>query len=342
MELLVSGDVSRRDDVEAVVHSISNAFDSMAEKLGIVPGTTRVILADDFASEVEKATREITVPSAAGNAQSFTNERLGGRVAGKTLGHDDSYRDATVLIAAHDIAWNEEMAFAQGVGALAHELAHVIIGRARWACGALEGVQLPSVTGTEFARSISRIASEEYRASIMSNAVIGSMFSASFDGGDVRRMTIHDFLGDSYNQRLVEVLDEVVYPGWPDKVTDYRWGRITLERLGKQIIEDTDQIFAILGHAEAHAEAGAQPRPLDACADHRGVELYLRPAWERLFTPARSAAPLPRTLAEVRSLEDEIVSEGERAVLDLWTTLGITVEERENREWAMWVTDPER
>lgn len=33
--------------------------------------------------------------------------------------------------------------------------------------------------------------------------------------------------------------------------------------------------------------------------------------------------------------------EGEAAILAMWSTLGITVEERGDREWAMWVTDPE-
>jgi hypothetical protein len=200
----------------------------------------------------------------------------------------------------------------------------------------------PSITGTEFARSIARISAEEYRATVLANALIGVLLSVGVDGNPPRPMTVHDVMGDGYTDGLAQVLDEVVHPGWPDTVTKFRCWGMTLDDLGKQIIEGTDQVFTILGHAESHAEAGGRSRPLEVCSAHRGVELYLGPAWELLIAPARASAPVPSTLDDVRKLEDEIVTEGEAAILAMWLTLGITIEERGNREWAMWLKDPQR
>lgn len=332
----------RVDEIEALGQLISGALDHIAEGLGIEPGITHIVLAEDLMTEVASTDREIALQHGGSTGPPFTVERLGGLVAGKTLAHHDNHLDATVLIASGMIAWDDQAGFATGISLLAHELAHLCIGRARWASGALEGVLFPSTTGTEYARSIARTSSEEYRATVLANIVFGVVVSVSVNGGEARRMTVYDVMGDSYTDRLVGVLDEVVHPGWPDTVLDYRWGRITLGELGKRIIEGTDQVFTILGHAESHAEAGDRPRPIDACAGHRGVEIYLGPAWEQLIGAARAATPVPGTLDEIRALEDEIVSQGEAAILGMWSKLGITVEERGDREWAMWVTDPER
>jgi hypothetical protein len=213
----------------------------LAEGLGIEPGITHIVLAEDFMTEVASTDREIALQHGGSTGPPFTVERLGGLVAGKTLAHHDNHLDATVLIASGMIAWDDQAGFATGISLLAHELAHLCIGRARWASGALEGVLFPSTTGTEYARSIARTSSEEYRATVLANIVFGVVVSVSVNGGEARRMTVYDVMGDSYTDRLVGVLDEVVHPGWPDRVLDYRRGRITLGELGKRIIEGSSR-----------------------------------------------------------------------------------------------------
>lgn len=341
LEFRAPADTPRVEEIKGVVETISGALDHIAEGLGVKVGKTQVFLTEDFAGEVEATTREIDARTGGPSSPPFTVERLGGVVAGKTLARDDDYRDATVLV-AEGIAWDDQVAFSAGIALISHELSHVCIGRARWASSALEGVVFPSITGTEYARSIARISAEEYRATVLANALMGVLLSVGMDGNPPRPMTVHDVMGDGYTDRLAQVLDEVIYPGWPDTVTKFRCWGMPLDALGKHMIEGTDQVFTILGHAESHAEAGGRPRPLDVCAAHRGVELYLGPAWERLIAPARASAPVPSTLEDVRKLEDEIVTEGAAAILAMWLTLGIRIEERGNREWAMWVNDPQR
>lgn len=341
VDLLAPSGTPRLDEINAVVGAIASALDCIAQDLGVEPGEARVVLTEDFPAEVEATTRDINARTGSPGDPPFNVERLGGVVAGKTLAHGDDYRDATVLV-ADGIAWDDQVAFVMGIALIAHELSHVCIGRARWACGALEGVHFPSITGTECARSIARFSTEEYRATVLANALMRVLLSVGVDGAPPRPMTVHDVMGDGHTDRLAQVLDEVIHPGWPDTISEFRrWG-MTLDELGKRIIEGTDQVFTILGHAEAHAEAGGRPRPLEVCSTHQGVELYLGLAWERVIAPARASAPVPTTLDDVRKLEDQIVADGEAAILAMWLTLGITIEERGNREWAMWVKDPER
>ena len=338
-----SANIPRVDEIQALAKAMSDALDLLLlEDLGVEVGTTQIVVTDDFVTEVEAAGHEIADHPGESEHVPFTVDRLGGVAVAKTLPKGEDYRDATIVVDRRSISWQDTAGFAAGIALLAHELVHVGIGRARWACGALEGVIIPSITGTECARSIARISSEEYRATVLANRLLGTVMSVSLPDGESRGLTVHDVNGDYYSDQLVEVLDDVVHPGWPNTVMDYRLGGLTLSELTKRIIESTDQVFTLLGHAEAHAEAGARPRPLDACAGHRGVQLYLAPAWERLIAPARTASPIPLTLVQVRMLEDAIVSAGEAAILAMWSALGLTVEEQGNRQWALWVADPQR
>jgi hypothetical protein len=342
MEFSAPPSTPRIEDIEAIARSITEGLDEYVRGLGLVPGATRVVLASDLTSEVNQLSQEIAQAEGSPTLPPFTVERIGGTVLGKTLPHRMDYRDATIVVDAGLIDWSDQVGFAAGIHLLSHELAHVSIGRARWGCGALEGVAFPSHTGTEFARNIARISAEEYRATVLADIVLGTVVTVGLDSGQTEPMTVYHIVGEGYQERLTSVLREVVHPGWPDTVTDYRYGVITLDELGKHLIESTDQVFTLLAHAESSAEAGKKPRPLEVLAHHRGVELYLSPAWNRLIEPARRSPPVPKNLDQVRELEDQIVSEGEAAILAMWSTLGTTVEELENGAWAMWVDDPIR
>lgn len=329
------------EEIEAVAAGFSDAFDGVALSLGIEIGSTRLILATDFEAEVNATNQEIAHQNSQHRPPHFSTERLGGIVAGKTLAHDLSYRDASILVASTLIKWEERTAFAMGVGLLAHELAHVLVGRARWASGALVGVEFPSITGAECARSIARVASEEYRVTLLANIALGNVVSIQIDNAATRPVTVHDVMGDGYTDQLAKVVGETVHPGWPSSVDKYRNHHMTLEQLSAKIISETEQVFTILGHAEAHALAGNQLRPLDAIGDQCGTDLYLRPAWDQLLTPVQATSPVPSTLEDVLSLEQAIASEGEIAIRSMWSKIGLTVEEKGNREWALWVGEPE-
>jgi hypothetical protein len=84
MEFRASADTPRAEEIQTLVKVMSGALDQAAEDLGVRAGTTHVVLADDFAAEVEATNREIAAPNGQTSGVPFTVERLGGAVVGKT------------------------------------------------------------------------------------------------------------------------------------------------------------------------------------------------------------------------------------------------------------------
>ena len=91
IEFSAPANTARVDEIGALARAISEALDRIAQELGVEPGTTHAVLADDFASAVEATSRQIASLRRGADHQPFTVERLGGVVVGKTHAQDDSY-----------------------------------------------------------------------------------------------------------------------------------------------------------------------------------------------------------------------------------------------------------
>jgi hypothetical protein len=195
----------------------------------------------------------------------------------------------------------------------------------------------------DVAREIARTAAAEFRADLVANAVLSVLASTSDSDGVTRPLTIYDLCGDGHRDELCRTLDAVVHPGWPDTVQRYREHHMTLPELWQEIASSSGGVFNLLAHGEAHAHAGSASSPLETLRAHRGVELYLGPAWQPLEDATTTQqGPLP-ALSATRGYEQYIAEQGGRAILDMWVRLGLTVEvDRHDGRFALWVGEPQR
>jgi hypothetical protein len=167
--------------------------------------------------------------------------------------------------------------------------------------------------------------------------------STSDGDGATRPLTIYDLCGDGHCDELRRTLDAVVHPGWPETVQRYREHRTTLPELWQQIASSTGGVFNLLAHGEAHAHAGSASSPLETLRAHRGVELYLGPAWQALEDAITSQEAVLPALSATRDYEQHIVEKGGRAILEMWARLGLTLEvDPRDSRFALWVGEPQR
>ena len=316
-----------------LAHEVLTAVPQFAS----VPQTTvQAIITADFVATVQRVLDEIGDPN-----QNYGTERLGGLAVAKAIRTADDFSAHTVVFDADLWAADTLAVSPFGLELASHEMAHVMLGRARWVSGALEGVEFPTVTPIEVARSAVRTAVEEYRADMIAGTVLGSAVSIAQDG-KTRPARPGDFIGDnSYRDQLAVVLDTTVYPGWPDTVQRYRTRHLTLEQMWTQIAESTDQVLTLLGHCEAESHFGDERGAFKATtAAHRGAELYVRPMWSPIME-AVEAQGLPE-LVDTKTAELELLDVGEAAVLGMWERLGWDVEVQQDGRFAIWVSAPER
>jgi hypothetical protein len=325
------------DEFRHVVSLVSTVLNSFAAILEVPPVSVEMVLADDFVQEVERCWQRAEQDLVG----TFDPERLGGIVAAKSiyLRADVSH----VCIVFDGAKWPDEPTIADQLfwtWLISHELAHPCLGRLRYVSGALDGVPFPSVTPREVARSLTRGAIEEFRCDLVGEMVLKHALRITLDGKE-QNLGIYDVWGGGYNSQFGEVISEHVYPGWPDKVEEYRNWRISLDELWQHIGRQTDQVMTLLGHAEAESISGEVEPPLvGPLAEHRGVQLYLGPAWRAIIEEARNAG-FPN-LHEFREAERRLCDIGEQAILGMWAKLGLTAEELENRDFRLNVAEPLR
>ncbi|WP_256790284.1 hypothetical protein [Frankia sp. AvcI1] len=300
-------------------------------------------MADDFRAEVERTWAESDA-FGGGDGHPYTVDRVGGGLAvAKTIPMTSDRSRFHIVIDGMQLGeFLDPQEWAYSTTLIAHELVHPLLERLRWASGAMEGVNFPSHTPSEYARSISRCAFDELRADLVAGMVLGQMFTATPQDGAPRPMTIVDVIGDGQRLSVGEVLDDVVYPGWPDLVQSFRTRRIDLERMWSTLVSQTDQAMTLLAHVEAQAVGTDRTGPLEAeFAGHRGTCLYLGPAWGAILDAGRQN-PLP-TLSEFREQEHALLREGEEAIIQMWERLGLSFEDlAEPRTFYIHVGEPAR
>lgn len=299
----------------------------------------KVVLADDFAGAVER----YYVPRAGevANAGWYVAERFGGRAAAKCL---DQTSDASHVIVVFDSSsWrsssSDALSRAKGFGALAHEFSHIVINRARYDSGVMEGVILPSVTGHEWARSLSRMLADEYRVDRIADYVVSACIQVS--GGEAPDGLEWKVGRDDYLAAAAEVL-ATVHPGWADLVDEYRNWRIPMDEMWGRIQHAFEQVLTLLVHAQAHADAAraGEVFQMAELADRPAIHLYLGPLTDFLNEVRRWPVLMDRR--HVVETETAITAAGERAMLAIWARLGLKPEDHGDRRWSLWVSEPAR
>lgn len=293
-----------------------------------------LLLTDDFVADVRRYMRPI------GDAEGdqFTFERVGGQVLGKVLPQTEDYSHALIVFDAN--FWLQLDGFSR-VFCLAHELAHPILERVCHLSGTLEGVIFPSFTGHEVARSTCRIRAHEYAVDRLADLVLRNGVKALAEGSD-------EPLGywELFGMRDMDVLAAAlrdVHPLWPDTVQEYRKRRIDLATMWGRVATSVDQTLNYLGHVQAAADSAGALSPLEheAIACLPAVRLYLAEPWARYVEALRRHPILP-SVRKYLAMDREIRQVGEAAMLDIWGRLGLTPEEKPDRQWALWVKEPLR
>lgn len=281
-----------------------------------IPASSIVaVLADDFAAEVEHHQPF---------GGRFDTARVGGSITvGKNL---DQASDASAVVIVLDASfWRDDdpASRMRALVILAHELAHPMLSRASHAAGAMDGVELPSVTPREGARSGARIMADEYRADRLAEMVAGELGSIEVAGITRPHRTWITSESD-YGDALATAL-AAAHPGWPDTVDRYRDHQITIEEMWGAIVQAVDQTLTLLFHAQALADAadsGVEILALPELRDLPAVRLYLAGSLAPFIELVRVTPPLVH-LRETRKVVERFAEVGATAHFEIWRRLGI-------------------
>jgi hypothetical protein len=324
--------------LQVLTTNIHAILEDLAVNLGIPSFDVTVVLASDFAGEVSAVLRSVE----GDNGEVFTTERIGGAVTGKCIPLADDYSDHVIVLDRTVCQVGDPNGQAWFIVQLAHELIHVVFGRARHASGALEDVPRWPRNVVDRARSIARIVTEEYRVDLISSKILERFGTVTDQQGTTRPLTAYDLVGDGHRDELERTLDATVHPGWPDTVQGYRERQLSLEELWRQMSLTTESVLTLVAHTEGHAAIGDRRSPLDELGQHRGVQLYLAPVWQALLDVLNDERLLPGMDA-TRADQKRITDIGGQAILEMWRRLGLEVEvDPHNGRSALWVSKPQR
>jgi hypothetical protein len=115
--------------LQVLTTSIHGILEHLTLDLGIPGFDVTVVVASDFAGEVSAALRSVE----GDNGEVFTTERIGGAVMGKCIPLADDYSDRVVILDGTASPLGDPSGQAWVISLLAHELTHVVLGRARHA-----------------------------------------------------------------------------------------------------------------------------------------------------------------------------------------------------------------
>jgi len=135
---------------------------------------------------------------------------------------------------------------------------------------------------------------DEWLADRAANIVLGKLVTVGAEQDDRRAAGGLYVLAGSYIGRVGEMLDAVVYPGWPDAVRAYREHQTDLIAMWHTVVSQAEQVFILLAYAQAEAEHFGVPSALAGpLSGHPGTALYLGPVWEALRAAAEQNPLLP-------------------------------------------------
>jgi len=333
------------EDFESYARVVFTLLDKVRENAGIPESEVTLILANDLTATVQERIRSFSDEN-----ESFSPERIGGIVAAKNLPQSPDYSSVAIVF---DAAWWTVESDPRGfekthqLFLIAHELSHPMLQRARHCSGALDGVILPSFTGGEVARSLTRVLADEYRADVIADLIVRQFASAKIEG-EVRTAGAREIFGQGHIESASAAVAQA-YPLWPDIVQSFREWQIDPSTMWSKIVGNMEQTLTAIVHAQAVAdaakaadEAAFGPTLLDEepISSMPARRLYLDPI--KILLEALRNQPVLPPFHETKVLDAQLVKTGESAFIETWANLGLTIEERENRQWALWVSAPKR
>jgi hypothetical protein len=286
-----------------------------------------------------------TIANLDGEEARFTTDRAGGIavVAAKNLDQTGDARHVVIVFdASHWRGVSDPARRLNALHIMAHELAHPVFDRAEHVSGALRGVQFPSQTAHEVARSMTRIMSGEYRADWMAEAIVGACMSMTNEDGQTTPAKLWAAEGATYYSSACRAI-EAAHPAWPDLVQAYREWRIPLGEMWASVVSSIDQTLNLVVHTQAladAADAGLDVLASDPIAGLPATRLYLRP-FEAFLGEVRRQ-PVIQRLRAIPDSHDRLVSAGQSTMLEIWRRLGLIPIERPDLTLELGVVAPLR
>lgn len=300
-----------------------------------------VVWAKDFAKTTQEILEQAHHSEHFAANYNYSTERLGGEAVAKNIAitADSSLIKIVLNKNMLSMAFNE--ATIATIFVIAHELTHPIIDRTRAKLGILDGVNFPSKTPTEYARSISRSASDEYWADHLASIILGTITTATpSEGGEKFKLNHGHVYGgtEDYRQQISRVLDSHIYPGWPRRTLEYRVGNIDLDTLWEKTLTETDQVITLLAHSQACEDNSGKNNSVftEQITKHKAFRLYLGPAWQKISDSLRSM-PIALGIDGFAESDLAITNAGEIALKEMWKNLGISFRDEKPEEGSYYI-----
>lgn len=281
-----------------------------AHELDVAPFDLAVILSGDITTTITNL----------GEA-AFTPERVGGTVVGKTLPRTRDYAQVDIVLDAN-IGEDSPLQVVEAVMFLAHEYAHVFIGRLRAKAGTRPAPPVRLQTPSEIAAILAYEAADEYRCDLFANSVLDRL-TITVDDGEPQPVTLATLRGGDYFDELAQAHDQIIYPGWADLVDAYRREEIDPLDMFFTLVQQSGSVLKLLAHADATACSAGLPPILDGGSNLRGLGLYVAEAWptiQRLLEA--ESQPIP-TSQDFEAADRAIQAAG-AGIERMWEKLGIT------------------
>ncbi|WP_328743789.1 hypothetical protein OHT57_00425 [Streptomyces sp. NBC_00285] len=181
----------------------------------------------------------------------FTPERSGGIVKGKTICLARDFSKTVIVLDAGDAAAEEELEQAELLHLVVHEYGHALIGRLRAAACTRPPKTTRPKTPEEVAAIWAYEAADKFRCDQFSNTLLGQCITVTpSGGGESRRFTLADLLGEGYRDAFAGLLDDV-HPGWADLVHAYQTHQVGLDEMYEGLLFGTVAMLKLIAHADA-------------------------------------------------------------------------------------------
>jgi hypothetical protein len=318
--------LSMQHQAPAVPATVASFFDGVARLIfegyerrriesGIPDVHVTLILADEFAREVNRwlPAGERYDPARAG----------GGESVAKTISRTADHAESVIVFDA--TLWHTDIgvdANALRASLIAHELAHPLLNRARWASGALHGLS-PQPTVVEVLRDAAHGLADEYRATVISEFAIGALGTVTVEG-ETRPLRSWWSRGPGYVERFAAIVAQAE-PAWSDIVRATAAGQNSPQQAWMMLAGAVNGALRALMDAQAFADAAEAGEDIldDArVADLPATRRFLADAVSPFIEAVREAWPLA-PLIEIKAAEEEIADVGIRMLEMILERIGI-------------------
>jgi hypothetical protein len=291
----------------AISTAVWSAVQSLFKNYSLQVPALKVLATDDLMASADTEGERLGI----GPDRRSGVERIGGRVAGKTLISDDG-SEAVVLVNRNELALENGVGQLNAAIIIAHELSHVLYGIAR---SATVGISPDCWRPWEVAEILAFLAAEEYRCDQLAILLVEGAFTPTDDASNP--INVGALIGAPYLDNLPAVLNSID-PNLPDVIFAYRTRRISLEEMWREVISVSEQVLLIVAHAQAHSTDDHMV--LDAI-DHNCVSLLSRITGP-LFDYLASSPVIPELdkWADDRSTLRRIGRDG---LMAMWAQLGL-------------------